>query len=151
MPTNIFRPGSIGIVSRSGTLSYETASELARLGLGQSTFVGIGGDMIPGTSFIEAICLFNDAPETQGIAMIGEIGGYQEEMAAKYIKENVHKPVVAFIAGSKAKPGRRMGHAGAIIMGEMGTYDSKIDSLKLAGIPVAENPHNLASLLKEVI
>lgn len=151
MPTNVFKPGHIGIVSRSGTLSYETASELSRAGLGQSTFVGLGGDMVRGTSFIDILSLFKDDPDTHGIVMIGEIGGYQEEMAAKYIQEKVTKPVIAFIAGRNAKPGRRMGHAGAIVMGKLGNYESKVQNLRGAGIHVADSPMEIARLMAKML
>ncbi|MDN5347627.1 MAG: succinyl-CoA synthetase alpha subunit [Clostridia bacterium] len=151
MPTNAFKPGHVGIVSRSGTLSYETASELTRAGLGQSTFVGLGGDMVRGTSFVDVLSLFKDDPETHGIVLIGEIGGYQEELAAKYIKENVNKPVVAFIAGRKAKPGRRMGHAGALVMGGVGTYESKVETLKEAGVQVADSPADIARIMARIL
>jgi succinyl-CoA synthetase alpha subunit len=140
MPGSIHRPGNVGVISRSGTLTYEAVGQLTALGIGQSTCVGIGGDPIIGTSFVDALKLMNEDPETHGIVIIGEIGGTGEELAAEYIKANVKKPVVGFIAGRTAPPGRRMGHAGAIISGGKGTAADKIAALKAAGIHVAESP-----------
>jgi len=140
MPAHIHRPGPIGVVSRSGTLTYEAVGQLTSLGLGQSTCVGIGGDPVPGTSFIDVIDAFNRDPQTQGIVMIGEIGGSAEEEAAAFVKAHVTKPVVAFIAGQTAPPGRRMGHAGAIISGGKGTAKEKMDALAAAGIHVVATP-----------
>ncbi len=140
MPGSIHRPGHIGVISRSGTLTYEAVGQLTALGIGQSTCLGIGGDPIIGTTFVDALRLMNDDPETHGIVLIGEIGGTAEEEAAAFIQANVRKPVVAFIAGRTAPPGRRMGHAGAIISGGKGTAADKIAALQAAGISVAESP-----------
>jgi succinyl-CoA synthetase alpha subunit len=140
MPGAIHRPGHIGVVSRSGTLTYEAVGQLTSLGIGQSTCIGIGGDPIIGTTFVEALRLFNDDPETHGIVLIGEIGGTAEEEAAEFIKAHVKKPVVGFVAGRTAPPGRRMGHAGAIISGGKGTAPDKIAALEAAGVKVAASP-----------
>jgi succinyl-CoA synthetase alpha subunit len=140
MPGHIHRPGRVGLVSRSGTLTYEAVSQLTSLGIGQSTCIGIGGDPIIGTSFQDAVEMFNADPNTDAIVMIGEIGGTAEEEAARYIKENVAKPVVGFIAGQTAPPGRRMGHAGAIISGGKGTAREKMAAMRDAGITVVESP-----------
>lgn len=149
MPGHIFRPGSIGIVSRSGTLTYEIAQHISETGVGQTTCVGIGGDAIIGLDFIKLLEMFKDDEETSGVVVIGEIGGNAEELAAQYIAEtNYPKPVVAYIAGRLAPPGKRMGHAGAIIMGSAGTAKSKIDALSAAGVPVAEKPSDVAKLLR---
>lgn len=151
MPVHIFNPGDIGIVSRSGTLTYEVASQVTQAGLGQSTCLGIGGDPVVGMDFAEVLQKFEEDKNTRAMAMIGEIGGNAEEKAAKYIAENIDKPVVAYIAGRTAPPGKRMGHAGAIIEGNAGTAESKMKALKAAGVEVAEQPSKIASIMKEII
>ncbi len=149
MPGAIHRPGHVGVVSRSGTLTYEAVGQLTALGLGQSTCVGIGGDPIIGTNFVDVLRLMNEDSETHAIVMIGEIGGTAEEEAAAFIRAHVKKPVVAFIAGRTAPPGRRMGHAGAIISGGKGTAADKIAALQAAGITVAESPALIGETMKK--
>jgi succinyl-CoA synthetase alpha subunit len=151
MPGSIHLPGHIGVVSRSGTLTYEAVGQLTALGIGQSTCIGIGGDPIIGTNFVDALRLFNADPDTRGIVMIGEIGGAAEEEAAAFIKQNVKKPVVGFIAGRTAPPGRRMGHAGAIISRGKGTAADKIAALEAAGIAVAESPALIGETLARAL
>jgi succinyl-CoA synthetase alpha subunit len=151
MPGFIHKKGVVGVVSRSGTLTYEAVSQITAVGLGQSTCIGIGGDPIIGTGFIDAIRLFEADPSTEAIMLIGEIGGTQEEEAAAYIKEKGTKPVVAFIAGRTAPPGRRMGHAGAIIAGGKGTAAEKMDALRKAGVRVVESPAELGSTVAGVL
>jgi len=148
MPAHIHREGHVGVVSRSGTLTYEAVGQLTGLGIGQSTCIGIGGDPIIGTTFVDAIRFFNEDPDTHAIVMIGEIGGNAEETAAAYIRDNVRKPVVGFIAGQTAPPGRRMGHAGAIISGGSGKAEDKIKAMEEAGITVCPTPAEIGAKIK---
>jgi succinyl-CoA synthetase alpha subunit len=151
MPGFIFTPGPIGVISRSGTLTYETVDQLSKIGLGQSTAIGIGGDPVIGTTHTDAVKLFADDADTEAIILIGEIGGTAEEEAAAYIKQHVKKPVVAFIAGQTAPPGRRMGHAGAIVSGGKGTAAEKMKALAEAGITVVEHPAVIGETVKSVL
>ena len=149
MPARIHTPGNIGVISRSGTLTYEVVHCLSAQGMGQSTCVGIGGDPVVGTSFVDLLQMFENDPETHAVALIGEIGGEEEESAAEYIHSSMHKPVAAFISGRTAPPGKRMGHAGAIISGGKGTPQAKIEAFKSAGVPVADRPDQIPGLLRD--
>ncbi|GAO02853.1 succinate--CoA ligase subunit alpha [Anaeromyxobacter sp. PSR-1] len=151
MPGHVHRPGRIGVVSRSGTLNYEAVKQLSDLGLGQSTSVGIGGDPVHGTDFVQALQLFEDDPETDAVIMIGEIGGGEEEKGAAFVREHMTKPVVGFIAGRTAPPGKRMGHAGAVISGGAGTADAKMAAMREAGIVVVDGPHLLGRAMKDAL
>jgi len=148
MPGHIHLEGHVGVVSRSGTLTYEAVGQLTKLGIGQSTCIGIGGDPIIGTNFVDALTLFNNDPDTHAIVMIGEIGGNAEETAAAYVKANVKKPVVGFIAGQTAPPGRRMGHAGAIIAGGSGKASDKIEAMEAAGITICQSPAEIGEKIQ---
>ena len=151
MPGNIHTPGRVGVVSRSGTLTYEAVNQLTELGIGQSTCVGIGGDPIVGSSFVDILELFNNDPDTDAIVLIGEIGGTKEQEAAEYIRKNVSKPVVGLIVGTTAPPGRRMGHAGAIITGSAGTAEEKVRSLVEAGVSIAPSPAEIGVTVQKVL
>ncbi|MFP4228844.1 MAG: succinate--CoA ligase subunit alpha [Salinivenus sp.] len=151
MPAMIFEPGPIGLISRSGTLTYEAVDQLTRAGYGQSTAVGIGGDPVIGTRFVDALEMFEADPDTEGVVLIGEIGGSDEQEAAKYIRDHMETPVFGFIAGRTAPPGRRMGHAGAIVSGGSGTADAKFDALEAAGATVVKNPALIGDTVKEVM
>jgi succinyl-CoA synthetase alpha subunit len=150
LPDNVFTPGSVGLISRSGTLTYEIVDELTREGIGQSTCIGIGGDPIIGSTFVDLLPLFEADPETKAVVMVGEIGGSDEEIAAEYIK-TMTKPVVGFIGGRTAPPGKRMGHAGAIISGKTGTPQAKVEALQAAGVPVADTTHDIPALVKQAL
>jgi len=151
LPGNIFMPGNVGLVSRSGTLTYEIVNELTQAGLGQSTCVGIGGDPIIGSSFVDVLRRFEGDPETAAVVLIGEIGGNDEEVAAEFIRDKMTKPVVSFIAGKTAPPGKRMGHAGAIVSGSSGTAQGKIEALDAVGVAVANLPNEVPTLVKRVL
>ena len=151
MPGHIHKQGSIGVVSRSGTLTYEAVDQLTRLGMGQSTCVGIGGDPVHGFEFVDVLAMFNQDPGTEAVVMIGEIGGSAEEDAAAWVRANMKKPVVGFIAGQTAPPGKRMGHAGAIISGGKGTAKEKIDAMKQAGIRMANSPATIGKTMQEAL
>jgi succinyl-CoA synthetase alpha subunit len=151
MPGPIHKPGRFGVISRSGTLTYEGVDQLTRLGMGQSTCIGLGGDPVGGMDFVDLLKLFNEDPDTDGVLLMGEIGGSAEEQAAAYVRDHMKKPVAAFIAGSTAPKGKRMGHAGAIISGGSGTAQGKIQALEAAGVKVAESPAVMGEALKSLL
>ena len=151
MPAHVFAPGRVGVISRSGTLVYESVDQLSKLGIGQSTCVGVGGDPIIGTTQVDVLDLFNKDQETDAVVLIGEIGGTAEQAAAAYIRRHMTKPVVAFIAGATAPPGRRMGHAGAIIEGKSGTADAKINALQQAGATISRSPATIGETMDRVL
>jgi succinyl-CoA synthetase alpha subunit len=151
IPFEVCMPGSVGLISRSGTLTYQIVNELTQLGIGQSTCIGMGGDPIHGIGFVEALALFEQDPETQVMVVIGEIGGSDEELAAAYIAESVSKPVIAYVAGFSAPPGKRMGHAGAIVTGSVGTAAAKAEAFEAAGVRVGRSPSEVAELVREVV
>lgn len=151
MPGHIHRPGRFGVISRSGTLTYEAVGQLTALGMGQSTCIGIGGDPVAGMDFVDALQLFNDDPGTEGVMLIGEIGGGAEEKAAQFIKAKMKKPVAGFIAGTTAPPGKRMGHAGAVISGGTGTAEAKIEALTAAGVKMAATPSDMGATIKSML
>jgi succinyl-CoA synthetase alpha subunit len=151
IPASFFKPGNVGVVSRSGTLTYQIGNELAQGGFGNSTIVGIGGDPVPGSSFVDIIALFEDDPDTELIVMSGEIGGSAEEEAAQFIKASITKPVVAYIAGLTAPPGKTMGHAGAIVSGSSGGGQAKIDALESVGVRVGRTPTQVAAIAVEIL
>lgn len=150
-PAEVSKPGHVGVISRSGTLAYQALYELTAAGIGQSTCVGIGGDPVPGTSFIDALEAFEADPETKAVVLIGEIGGSAEEEAAEYIRANMTKPVVSYVAGVTAPPGKKMGHAGAIVSGNKGTAKAKMEALTAAGVLVAQNPTEIGGLVKQAL
>jgi succinyl-CoA synthetase alpha subunit len=150
IPGEICKPGSVGLISRSGTLTYQVVNELTLRGIGQSTCIGMGGDPIHGIGFVEALARFQEDPDTRIVVLIGEIGGDDEERAAQFVAEHVTKPVVAYVAGFSAPPGKRMGHAGAIITGSSGTAQAKAAAFEAAGVPVGRNPVQVADLVQEI-
>jgi succinyl-CoA synthetase alpha subunit len=151
MPGNVFSPGKVGVISRSGTLVYEAVAQLSARGIGQSTCVGVGGDPVIGTTQVQALQMFNDDPGTSAVVLIGEIGGLAEQQSAEFIAAEMRKPVVAFIAGATAPPGRRMGHAGAIIVGAAGTAEAKKSALRAAGATIVESPADIGATMEQVI
>jgi succinyl-CoA synthetase alpha subunit len=151
MPGDIHLPGRVGVVSRSGTLTYEAVAQLTALGIGQSTCVGIGGDSVSGTSFVDVLRLFNDDPDTDAVVLIGEIGGTKEQEAAEYIKSEMRKPVAALVVGASAPPGKRMGHAGAIITGAAARADEKVKALRAAGATIIPTPGDIGQVAQQVV